>query len=125
MEDKDKEYFSDFWFKGSEHLLEEKAVQELAMHVLSLREEVKQAEEGNTPMYCPSCSSCGEEGCCSPDNCQAVKCLYEKRNLHSYHQAQMENSILWSLLELCESIQENRIIAGKEIKEPCIGGFWH
>ena len=34
--------------------------------------------------YCDDCGSCGEEGCCPPDMCKTVKCMYPDSNLKSY-----------------------------------------
>lgn len=100
------QYFKDNWFKDSEHLMKEPSVIRLMQTVLELQERLKEAEEGNVPMYCPTCTSCGEAGCCSPDACEAVKCLYESSNLRSYYQAQMENNILWDFLESFKLIIE-------------------
>lgn len=34
--------------------------------------------------YCDDCGSCGEEGCCPPDMCKTVKCMYPDNNLKAY-----------------------------------------
>lgn len=36
----------------------------------------KLVEELQCDVYCPTCGGCGCEGCCSPNNCQLVKCKY-------------------------------------------------
>lgn len=82
-----------------ENLLEEKGVLRLLNQVEHLQEMLDEAEKGNVPIYCPECSSCGEEGCCSPNACVAVRCLYKERNLKSYWECRDENKILWELLE--------------------------
>lgn len=117
MNNEDKKYFENLWFKDSEHLMEEIPVQKLMKRVIELQEDVRSAEEGNTPLYCPHCSSCGEEGCCSPDNCAAVKCLYESSNLRSYRQAQMENSILWDFLEMIKLFRKNGMLQKMSLEE--------
>lgn len=117
MTQDEEQYFKNHWFRDAEHLMQEKSVNKLMQDYLSLQEDIRLAEEGNVPMYCPECTSCGEAGCCSPDSCKAVRCLYESSNLRSYYEAQLENSILWKLMEMLQGIQEERIVAGKEIKE--------
>jgi hypothetical protein len=73
--------------------------QRMLSDIMSLQEQLREAEDGNTLIYCPTCSSCGEEGCCSPGNCVAVKCLYENSNLKSYWECRDENEILWKFLQ--------------------------
>ena len=35
-------------------------------------------------ILCPKCGSCGEEGCCPPDNCKTVQGYYCEGSLRSY-----------------------------------------
>ena len=44
--------------------------------------------------YCPTCGSCGETGCCSPDRCNAVICVYGETNLKDYKELLDENEAL-------------------------------
>lgn len=44
--------------------------------------------------YCPTCGSCGETGCCSPDRCNEVICLYGETNLKDYKELLEENEAL-------------------------------
>lgn len=46
------------------------------------------------PVYCPTCGSCGETGCCSPDRCNEVICLYGETNLKDYKELLEENEEL-------------------------------
>jgi hypothetical protein len=86
-------------FYGAEALANEGPVKRLLSDILHLQEMLQEAEEGNVPIYCPECESCGEEGCCSPNNCVAVRCLYKNSNLKSYWECRDENEILWKFLE--------------------------
>ena len=36
------------------------------------------------PIYCPTCHSCGEDGCCPPETCDAFVCLYGEGYVKSY-----------------------------------------
>lgn len=93
-------------------------VRNLIDKVISLQKEIQEMEEGNVPMYCPTCTSCGESGCCSPDSCIAVKCLYEGTNKKSYEEAQAENSIYWDFVEECEKSGDfNTRTAAKAVKD--------
>lgn len=40
--------------------------------------------------YCPTCQSCGDSNCCSPDGCKTVICYYGKANMISYYLLQLE-----------------------------------
>ena len=57
--------------------------------------------------YCPTCGSCGETGCCSPDRCNEVICVYGETNLKEYKELLEENEVLTKQLkkakEDCES----------------------
>jgi len=44
--------------------------------------------------YCPTCGSCGETGCFSPDRCNAVICVYGASNLKDYKELLEENEAL-------------------------------
>lgn len=57
------------------------------------------------PLYCPTCGSCGEEGCCDPAKCKAVQCLYPDRNIESYRELEAQ-------LEACQ--RENERMRGQE-----------
>ena len=47
---------------------------------------LKDNELFGVPIYCPTCGSCGEEGCCSPDGCEMVPCLYGDKYVKSYEE---------------------------------------
>lgn len=49
--------------------------------------------------YCETCGSCGETGCCSPINCQAVKCKYGEINLADYACFQNQWEIMFLALK--------------------------
>lgn len=117
MEIQNKQYFVDLFFRGNEEILELSPVKKLIARFEDLQKDLQMAQEENAPTYCPTCSSCGEEGCCSPDNCEAVKCLYEQSNLRSYYEAQMENSILWEFLDLISEAEKNHILQKQSLKE--------
>ena len=38
-------------------------------------------------VYCPTCGSCGVDGCCSPTKCERVRCLYGEDCVESYRKA--------------------------------------
>lgn len=44
-------------------------------------------------VYCPTCGSCGEDGCCHPGKCKAVECLYGVDNVRMMREreADLEN----------------------------------
>lgn len=42
----------------------------------ALSAELEATSEFGHAIYCSTCGSCGEEGCCSPTKCTIVKCLY-------------------------------------------------
>lgn len=62
------------------------------------RQTIKDYEEG-LPVYCKTCGSCGESGCCSPSNCVAVQCLYGEHNLVEYKDLLDENERLRTGIE--------------------------
>lgn len=117
MEIQNKQYFINLFFRGNEELMELEPVKKLIVRHEDLQEDLRMTEEGNCPIYCPTCTSCGEEGCCSPDNCVAVKCLYENSNRRSYYEAQMENSILWKFLEMIRDSRKNGILEKMSLEE--------
>lgn len=45
-------------------------------------------------MYCPTCESCGEDGCCNPGACIAVKCTYGADSVRAYKELLEENERL-------------------------------
>lgn len=49
--------------------------------------------------YCKTCGSCGETGCCSPINCQAVKCKYGEINLKDYECTLKQWEIMFNALK--------------------------
>ena len=49
--------------------------------------------------YCPTCGSCGETGCCSPDKCNEVICFYGENNLREYKDLLEENTRYYRALE--------------------------
>jgi len=61
-----------------------------------LRAEVERLRDIKEPVYCPTCGSCGEEGCCPPDKCQAFPCLYGENSAQSYRELEDENERLQS-----------------------------
>jgi hypothetical protein len=66
-------------------------IEQLLHDIDSLNEYIKALENGCTPIYCPTCGSCGETGCCYPDKCQAVRCLYGETNIQDYRELLEEN----------------------------------
>ena len=60
----------------------------------SMYEAIDKAMELIDPLYCPKCGACGEEGCCSPDRCIELPCLYGEHYLKSYKELEAENVIL-------------------------------
>jgi len=59
-----------------------------------------QEEEYESP-YCPICTGCGEEGCCSPVHCtQDVKngCLYPETNLAHLKYGYLMHKEMWDLI---------------------------
>lgn len=50
--------------------------------------------------YCETCGSCGETGCCSPINCQAVKCKYGEINLKDYECTLKQWEIMFNALKI-------------------------
>jgi len=52
--------------------------------------------------YCKTCDSCGETGCCSPINCQAVKCKYGEINLKDYECTLKQWEIMYSALKMID-----------------------
>ena len=56
------------------------------------------------PVYCPTCGSCGETGCCSPDRCKEVICQYGETNLKDYKDLLDENEQLRNQLKSIDDI---------------------
>lgn len=50
-------------------------------------------------VYCETCGSCGETGCCAPVNCDAVICKYGEINLKDYECFQNQWEIMLNALE--------------------------
>jgi len=59
------------------------------------------------PVYCPTCGSCGETGCCSPDRCNEVICLYGASNLKDYKELLEENEALRNKVTKLEKNESN------------------
>ena len=51
------------------------------------------------PIYCPVCGSCGEAGCCPPDQCTTVQGLYCDSNVKEYRDLLDENAMLREALD--------------------------
>lgn len=69
-------------------------IQELEIVINDLKIKNQQLEQEldglENPCYCPTCGSCGEEGCCSPGKCEKVKCLYGDRAIAQYEEMQKD-----------------------------------
>ena len=59
--------------------------------------------------YCETCGSCGETGCCSPINCQAVKCKYGEINLKDYECTLKQWEIMHSALRELADFDDNKV----------------
>ena len=94
-------------FRNSLEIQSIPEVQTLLSILNDTTEQLKDAENGNVPIYCPECASCGTEGCCSPDACVAVRCLYPESNQKSYNDAQKECSIYSNLIDSLKTISEH------------------
>jgi hypothetical protein len=55
-------------------------------------------EDEESP-YCEKCGSCGEEGCCTPAKCEAVKCKYGERCVEDYERMSKQWDIMFKTLE--------------------------
>jgi hypothetical protein len=55
-------------------------------------------EDDESP-YCEKCGSCGEDGCCPPINCEAVKCKYGEINLKDYKCFQDQWEVMFNALK--------------------------
>ena len=69
-------------------------------------------------VYCKSCGSCGETGCCSPSRCESVRCLYGESNIVAYEELLNENEVLRNqnkkMLDLLDVVtQEGSIRKGE------------
>lgn len=60
--------------------------------------------EDDESLYCETCDSCGETGCCPPINCEAVKCKYGEINLKDYKCFQNQWEIMFAVLSLLEDV---------------------
>ena len=49
--------------------------------------------------YCEKCGSCGEDGCCTPAKCEAVKCKYGERCIEDYERMRKQWGIMFKALE--------------------------
>ena len=58
--------------------------------------------------YCPTCDSCGEDGCCSGSKCKGNVCLYGKHYAREYeYNKELANVLYDKLLSLDEKIAKN------------------
>ena len=55
------------------------------------------------PTYCPSCGSCGVDGCCAPTRCDSVRCLYGEGNILDYGCMGVQ---AWASMELLKQFHE-------------------
>ena len=55
--------------------------------------------EDDESLYCETCDSCGETGCCPPINCHAVKCKYGEINIKDYRCFQDQWSVMYEALK--------------------------
>lgn len=67
----------------------------------------KAVEDYLSSPYCPTCGSCGETGCCSPDRCNEVICLYGASNLKDYKELLEENEALTNQLKKAKEDSES------------------
>jgi hypothetical protein len=49
--------------------------------------------------YCEKCGSCGEDGCCPPAKCEAVKCKYGESCIEDYERMRKQWGIMFKALE--------------------------
>lgn len=63
---------------------------------------IDEIEDILNPFYCPKCGACGHEGCCSPDRCEELPCLYGEGYLKTYKELEEENTELRNKLEMYE-----------------------
>lgn len=78
-----------------------------------LEEDIK---SGMPPTYCPDCSSCGEDGCCNPGNCKAVKCLYGEDAARSYREMGQELDAALTEQDALKAAL-TRLVAAKDEKD--------
>jgi hypothetical protein len=55
-------------------------------------------EDDESP-YCEKCGSCGEDGCCTPAKCEAVKCKYGESCIEDYERMRKQWGIMFKALE--------------------------
>lgn len=63
-------------------------------------EEQIQNQIDSESLYCKTCDSCGETGCCPPIKCQAVKCKYGEINLKDYKCTLKQWEIMFNALKI-------------------------
>lgn len=74
--------------------------------------------EETDDIYCPECGSCGEEGCCPPDNCETVQGLYCEGNLRSYKALEEQWDIMYKALAHIASLDSGVMgIAQKAVED--------
>lgn len=63
-----------------------------------------EVDEAIDDFICPECGSCGEEGCCPPDQCKTVQGLYCEGNLQSYKTMEQQWDIMYEALGRIASV---------------------
>ena len=75
-------------------------------------------EEPIDDFICPECGSCGEAGCCPPDNCKTVHGLYCEKNLRSYKALEEQWDIMYRALNHISNLDSGVMgIAQKAIED--------
>ena len=65
--------------------------------------------EDEESLYCETCDSCGETGCCPPVKCQAVKCKYGEINLKDYKCFQNQWEIMFNALKELADLDYDKV----------------
>jgi hypothetical protein len=59
-----------------------------------LFEAIEKEIEEESP-YCEHCGACGEDGCCPPTRCEAVKCKYGPGYIEDYKRMQTQWEVMF------------------------------
>lgn len=100
--------------------LEEEIVAEIIGDGKIKTEESIQEQIDSENHYCETCGSCGETGCCSPINCQAVKCKYGEINSKDYECFQNQWEIMFNALQTIKNSSDEL----PSLEELNHGAFW-
>lgn len=67
--------------------------------------------------YCKKCGACGEDGCCPPTMCKAVKCKYGETYIEDYERMRKQWDIMFNALGLLERQAQVDPIVKKAIND--------